>query len=202
MSSSAAASSVRSVAGRERRCGPGRHLDDRTPLVRVQVGEHPRVATQRVTVGWFHLHHVGAEVGERLAAPSRGNAGSDLDDPQIAQCLSHDVPSSIRPLTLQAACPRPFAARTVATWLRRVDATRAVPDGFTAPLERRDRVDGTAGCSGKADGAHRQVEVPLTQCHGEAASAHPIQHAQLVSSMHVANGPPPVETTATSCLGT
>ena len=77
------------------RCHGGRcNLDDGTPLVGVQVGEHPRVGTERVTVGWLHLHHVGPEVGEGLAAPSRRDSGSDLDDPQIAQYLAHDVSSA------------------------------------------------------------------------------------------------------------
>ncbi len=89
----------------ERRGGGGRHLDDGTPLVGVQVGEHPCVRTERVAVGWFHLHHVGAEIGEGLAAPTRGNTGSDLDDPQVAQYLSHDVLSSIR--SLRRARPVP-----------------------------------------------------------------------------------------------
>ena len=78
-------SSASDAAGR--RCD----LDDRAPLVGVEVREHPRVGAERVTVGWLDLHHVGAEVGEDLAAPPRRDSGSDLDDAQIAQCLAHDV---------------------------------------------------------------------------------------------------------------
>ena len=69
------------------------NLDDGTPLVGVQVGEHPRVGAERVTVGWLDLDHVGPEVGEDLAAPPRGHSGPELDDPQVAQRLAHDVPS-------------------------------------------------------------------------------------------------------------
>ena len=62
------------------------------PLVGVEVREHPRVGAERVTVGWLDLHHVGAEVGEDLAAPPRRDSGSDFDDAQIAQCLAHESP--------------------------------------------------------------------------------------------------------------
>ncbi len=82
---------------RERCHGRGCDLDDGAALVGVEVDEHPRVGAERVTVGWLDLDHVGAEVGEDLAAPPRRNTGPDLDDPQIAQCLTHDVPSAFTP---------------------------------------------------------------------------------------------------------
>ena len=55
----------------------------------MQVREHPRVGAERVTVGRLDLHHVGPEVGEDLAAPSRGDAAPELDDADVAQCLAH-----------------------------------------------------------------------------------------------------------------
>ena len=121
----------------------GRHLDDGTPLVRVQVGEHPRVGTERVALGWFHLHHVGAEIRERLAAPSRGHAGSDLDDPQVAQCLSHDVPSPIR--ISAPACREPAEDR-----IRRLPAHDLV-DG--APQQLAIVAHGVEQASGRARSA-------------------------------------------------
>ena len=71
--------------GRRGRCG----LDDETPLVRVKVREHPRIGAECVAFGRLDLRHVGSEVGEDLAAPSRGDPAPELDDADVAQCLSH-----------------------------------------------------------------------------------------------------------------
>ena len=80
--------------GTQGRRRPGRHLDDRAPLVRVQVREEPAVRAHLVTLGRLHLDDVGAEVREGLAAPPRGEPAADLDHPHIAEHLAHaSVPS-------------------------------------------------------------------------------------------------------------
>jgi hypothetical protein len=64
-------------------------VGDHPFLVEVQVGEGARVGPQFVARRTFHLHHLGAEVGEHLAAVAPGHAFGQLHHHEVTQQLAH-----------------------------------------------------------------------------------------------------------------
>ena len=60
-------------------------LEHHAALVGVEVHERARPLAQPAARRWLHLDHLGAEVGEGLAAEGAGRLLGDLDDQQVVQ---------------------------------------------------------------------------------------------------------------------
>jgi hypothetical protein len=54
------------------------------------MGERACIGSEPVACGRLHLDNVGTEIRVHLTAPACRDAAADLDDPDIAQDLTHD----------------------------------------------------------------------------------------------------------------